>query len=116
MELDLILYWKTGNYRKVNLLNLKMPYVPDDLFFLLSQNTVLFKICFKSLVYSKQNAVVLRFEIFSDIKLSVAPVFTTLILLGFFQIIKIYHCCSFTFTNFFLFLTDTNGNALELVE
>ena len=111
MELDLILYWKTGNYRKVNLLNLKMPYVPDDLFFLLSQNTVLFKICFKSLVYSKQNAVVLRFEIFSDIKLSVTPVFTVWILLLFFQVIKIRQCFGFPFTIFFFFLMATNALA-----
>ena len=58
-------------------------------FFFLSQKTVLFKIYFKSLVYSKQNAVVLKFEIVSDIKPSVTPVFTALILLLFFQIIKI---------------------------
>ena len=57
-------------------------------FFLLSQKTVLLKIFFKSLVYSKQNAVVLKFEIVSDIKPSVTPVFTALILLLFFKLSK----------------------------
>ena len=84
-------------------------------FFLLSQKRVLFKIYFKSLVYSKQNAVVLRFEIVSDIKLSVTPVFTALMLLLFFQIIQIHQCCGFTFTNFFLFLLATNALAASWV-
>ena len=57
-------------------------------FFLLLQKTVLLKIFFKSLVYSKQNAVVLKFEIVSDIKPSVTPVFTALILLLFFKLSK----------------------------
>ena len=62
---------------------------------------VLFKIYFKSLI--------LRFEIFSGKTLSVTPVFTTLILLFLFQIIKIRQCCGFTFTNFFCFLLATNA-------
>ena len=62
--------------------------MPDDLIFLLSQKTVLFKIYFKSLVYSKQNAAVLRFEIVSDIKLSVIPVFYCLDLVAFFRLSK----------------------------
>ena len=49
---------------------------------------ILFKIYFKSLVFSKQNAVVLRFDIVSDKSFSVTPVFTALILLPLFQIIK----------------------------
>ena len=88
--------------------------MPDDLFFLLSQKTVLFKIYFKSLIYSKQNAVVLRFEIVSDIKLSVTPVFTVLILLLFFQVIKIRQCRGFTFTIFSFFLRPPMP--LQLIE
>ena len=85
MGLDLILYWKICNYWKIILLNLKMSLCAWWPIFLLSQKTVLFKIHFKSLVYSKQNVVVLRFEIVSGIKLSVKPIFTTLILLLFFK-------------------------------
>ena len=105
MGLDLILYWKTHNYQKVILLNLKMSLCAWWPIFLL---LVLFKIYFKSLI--------LRFEIFSGKTLSVIPVFTTLILLLLFQIIKIRQCCGFTFTNFFCFLTATNaltGNFFE---
>ena len=64
----------------------------------------IFKIYFKSLVFSKQNAVVLRFDIVSDKSFSVTPVFTTLILLPLFQIIKTPQCCGFPFTNFLFFL------------
>ena len=96
--LDLILYWKTHNYQKVILLNLKMLWCAWWPIFLL---LVLFKIYFKSLF--------LRFEIFSGKTLSVIPVFTTLILLLLFQIIQIRQCCGFTFTNFFNFLTATNA-------
>ena len=103
--LDLILYWKTCNYWKVNLLNLKMSLCAWWPIFLLSQKTVLIKIYFRSLVYSKQNTVVMRFEFVSDIKLSLTLVFTALILLGFFQIIKICQCCGFTLTNVFPFFS-----------
>ena len=64
-------------------------------FFAIAKDIVLFKIYFKSLV--------LRFEIVSDKIFSVIPIFTALILLLLFQIIKIRHCCGFTFTNFFFF-------------
>ena len=64
-------------------------------FFAIAKDIVLFKIYFKSLV--------LRFEIVSDKVFSVIPIFTALILLLLFQIIKIRHCCGFTFTNFFFF-------------
>ena len=57
-------------------------------FFFYYHKRLLFKIYFKSLVYSKQNTVVLRFEIVSDIRLSVTPVFTALILLLFFKLSK----------------------------
>ena len=40
---------------------------------------------------------------------SVTPVFTALILLFLFQIIKKYQCCGFTYTNFFFLLTATNA-------
>ena len=88
MGLDLILYWKICNYWKIILLNLKMSLCAWWPIFLLSQKTVLFKICFKSWVYSKQNAAVLRFEIVSDIKLSVTPVFYCLDLVAFFKLSK----------------------------
>ena len=39
-------------------------------FFAVTKDTVLFKIYFKTLVISKKNAVVLSFEIVSNIKLS----------------------------------------------
>ena len=78
-------------------------------YFLPSQKTYYSKICFKSLIFSKQNAVVLRFEIVSDKSFSVTPVFTTLILLPLFQIIKTPQCCGFIFTNFLFFLMATNA-------
>ena len=46
---------------------------------------ILFKIYFKSLVFSKQNAVVLRFDIVSDKSFNVTPVFTALSLLPLFS-------------------------------
>ena len=88
MGLDLILNWKICNYRKIILLNLKMSLCAWWPIFLLSQKAVLFKIYFKSWVYSKQNAAVLRFEIVSDIKLSVIPVFYCLDLVAFFKLSK----------------------------
>ena len=93
MGLDLILYWKTHNYQKVILLNLKMSLCAWWPIFFAFTKDILFKIYFKSLI--------LRFEIFSGKTLSVIPVFTTLILLLLFQIIKIRQCCGFTFTNFY---------------
>ena len=100
MGLDLILYWKTHNCQKVILLNLKMSLCAWWPIFLL---LVLFKIYFKSLI--------LRFEIFSGKTLSVIPVFTALILLLLFQIIKIRQCCGFNFTILFFFLMATNALA-----
>ena len=61
----------------------------------------IFKIYFKSLVFSKQNAVVLRFDIVSDKSFSVTPVFTALILLPLFQIIKTPQCCGFLLIFYF---------------
>ena len=77
-------------------------------YFFANTKDILFKIYFKSLVFSKQNAVVLRFDIVSDKSFSVTPVFTTLILLPLFLIIKTPQCCGFTFINFFFFLLATN--------
>ena len=101
MRLDLTLYWKMHNYWKVILLNLKMSLCAWWPIFFAFTKDILFKIYFKSLI--------LRFEIFSGKTLSVIPVFTALILLLLFQIIKIRQCCGFTFTNFFCFLTATNA-------
>ena len=62
----------------------------------------IFKICLKSIVFPKYNAV-------KWLKtLNVTPSFTALILLLLFQFIKICLCYGFTFTNFFFFLTATN--------
>ena len=77
--IDLHLSWKPHIYLNTILLNLKMFLCVDDLFFLfflfflsaITKDIVLFKTYFKSSIYSKQNTVVLRFEIVSDIKLSV---------------------------------------------
>ena len=103
MGLDLILYWKRHNYRKVILLIWKCLYVLDDLFFFfffaITKDMVLFKIYFKSLV--------LGFEIFRDKTFSVIPVF--------YRIIKIRQCCGFIFTNFFCFLTAINAFATSWV-
>ena len=42
MGLDLILYWKTRNYWKVNLLNLKMSLCADDLiFFAITKDSII---------------------------------------------------------------------------
>ena len=71
------------------------------IFFVIIKGIVLFKTYFKSLV--------LRFEIFRDKTFSLIPIFTTLILLLLFQIIKIHQCCGFTFTNFLCFLMATNA-------
>ena len=64
----------------------------------------IFKIYFKSLVFSKQNAVVLRFDIVSDKSFSVTPVFTALILLPLFQIIKTPQWRGFTLLILMFFL------------
>ena len=72
MGLDLILYWKTRNYQKIIFLNLKVLLCAWwPIFFAIIKDIALFKIYFKSLVFSKQKAVVLRFEIVGDIKFSV---------------------------------------------
>ena len=42
-----------------------------NFFFAVTKDMLLFKIYFKSLIFSKQNTVVLRFEIVSDLQLSV---------------------------------------------
>ena len=78
-------------------------------YFFANTKDILFKIYFKSLVFSKQNAVVLRFDIVSDKSFSVTPVFTALILLPLFQIIKTPQCCGFTFTNFLFFVMATKA-------
>ena len=71
MELYLILYWKTLNYRSfvAEFENVFMCLI--TYFFTIIEDIVLLKIYFESLVFSKQNAVVLRFEIVTGIKLSV---------------------------------------------
>ena len=57
-------------------------------YFFTIKKDMLFKIYFKSLVFSKQNAVVLRFDIVSDKSFSVTPVFTALILFLVFKLSK----------------------------
>ena len=69
----------------------------------------IFKICFKSLVFPKYNAVILRFEIVSDLKLwmkhQVLPPWSCCF---FFNLSKYVYVMNFPFTNFFFFLTATN--------
>ena len=68
----------------------------------------IFKIYFKSLVFSKQNAVVLRFDIVSDKSFSVTPVFTTLMLLLFFKLSRHLNVVVLLLLIFF-FLMATNA-------
>ena len=65
MGLDLILYWKSVNAERFfgEFENVFMCLMA---FFLLLKKAVLCKVYFKSLVFLKQNAVVLRFKIVSD--------------------------------------------------
>ena len=101
-RVNLILYWKMYNYLKFILLNLKISLCAWWLIlFAITKDKVLFKIYFKSLIP--------RFEIFGGKTLNVIPVFTTLIFLLLFQIIKICQSCGFTFANFFCFLTAINA-------
>ena len=75
----------------------------------ITRDTVLFKIYFKSLVFSKQHGSSEIWDCQWHKTFSVTPVFTALILLLLFQIIKIPQCFVLTFTNFFFFLIATNA-------
>ena len=68
MGLDIILYRNTHNYQKVYFAEFQKFYVLDDLFFAITKDIVLFKTYFQSLIFSKRNAAVLRFEIANNIK------------------------------------------------
>ena len=74
-------------------------YALDDLFLCYHKRSRSIQNLFQSLVFST-----LMWHKTS----SVIPAFNVLILLLFFQIIKVRQCCGFTFTNFLLFLTVTN--------
>ena len=68
----------------------------------------IFKICFKSLVFPKYNAVILRFEIVSDLNFECNTKFYRLDLVASFSIYQNMSVMNFPFTNFFFFLTATN--------
>ena len=70
----------------------------------ITKDTVLFKIYFKSLVFSKQHGSSEIWDCQWHKTFSVTPVFTALILLLLFQIIKVGQCCGFPSTNFSFFL------------
>ena len=113
MVLDLILCCKMHNYRKVILLNLKMFLFAWWPFFCCHKRHSIIQNYFKSLVFSQQNAVILRFEIIRDIKLSVWHKFSPpWCFCLFFQIFQIDQFCGFTLTNFF---TATNAVATSWV-
>ena len=104
-------------------------YVLDDLFFLpfflfsfffffffaIIKDIVLFKIYFKSSIFSKQHSSSEIWDCQWHKPFSVTLDFTALILLFLFQIIKKYQCRGFTFTNFFFLLTTTNALAISWV-
>ena len=107
--LDLILCWEMRNYRRVILLNLKMFLCASWPIFLLSQKTHYYSKLFQKLSVFKTECS--NSEIWNcqwHKTCSIIQVFTTLIFLLIFQIIKIGQCCGFTLFNFFFFLTATN--------
>ena len=80
-------------------------------FFAITKDTVLFKIYLKSLVFSEQNAVVLSFEIVSDIKAQYNTSFYRLDLVPSFSNYQNMSMLWFHFYYFFRFLTATNALA-----
>ena len=114
--IDLILYWKSHNYQNGILLNLKMFYVLDDLFFFFcnhKRHSIIQNLFQKLNIFKTE-------RISSEIwdrqwhkPFSVMPVFIALILLLLFQIIKKCQCCGFT--NFFFLFTATNALATSWV-
>ena len=82
-------------------------------FFAITKDLVVFKIYLKSLVFSKLNAVALRFDIVmtQNGKECNTSLYCLDLAAFFLQIIKVHQCCGFTFTNFLFFLTVTNALA-----
>ena len=104
MGLDLILYWKTCNCRKVILLNLKMLFCACDVFFCYHKRHIIIQNLFLKLSIFRteyRNSEIWDCQWHKSF--SGTPVFTALILLLLFQIIKKHQCCGFIFTNFFFF-------------
>ena len=103
MGLDLILYWKRQNYRKVILLNLKMSLCAWwPIFFCFHKRY------FIQNLFQKLNSEIWDFQ-WQNFECNSNTSFYRLDLAASFQIIKIGQCCGFTFTNFFCFLTATNA-------
>ena len=97
------------NYQKVILLNLKMfLFVWWPIFFAIMKDSITQNL-FKSLIFSKQHSSSEIWDCQWHKTFNVTPVFTALILLLLFQIIKICQCCGFIFRNFFFFLMATNA-------
>ena len=114
MGLDLILYWKTRNYWKVNLLNLKMSLCSDDLiFFAITKDSIIQNLFQKlSIFKTERNS--------SEIwdcqwhKTFCTNSFYSLDLVAFFSNYQNMSMLWFHL-NFFLFLTVTNALAASWV-
>ena len=112
MRLDLILYWKMRNYQKVILLNLIMLLWWPIFFYHKKHSKNLFQ---KLSIFKTESSSSEIWDCQWHKIFSLTPVFTALILLPLFQIIKILKCCGFTFTNFFFILMATNAFATSWV-
>ena len=84
-------------------------------FFAITRDIVLFKIYFKSSVFSKQKAVVLRFEVVSDMKLSVWSFLLPWSCCFFLKLSKHINVAVLLLLFFFFFLTATNVLATSSV-
>ena len=116
MGLDLILYWKTRNYWKVILLNLKMLFCAWwPIFLLFKKDSIIQNLFPKLSIFKTESSSSEIWDCQWHKIFSLTPVFTALILLPLFQIIKILKCCGFTFTNFFFILMATNAFATSWV-
>ena len=108
MRLDLILYWKMRNYQKVILLNLIMLLWWPIFFYHKKHSKNLFQ---KLSIFKTESSSSEIWDCQWHIIFSLTSVFTALILLLLFQIIKIRQCCGFNFTILFFFLMATNALA-----
>ena len=94
----------------------KCLYMLDDLFFCYHKRHSIIQNLFQTLsIFKAERSSSEIWDCEWHKTFSVTPVFTALILLLLFQIIKIRQCCDFTFTNFFFFLTATNALATSWV-
>ena len=90
MGLDLILYWKTHNYWKVILLNLKMLFCAWwPIFLLFKKDSIIQNLFPKLSIFKTESSSSEIWDCQWHIIFSLTSVFTALILLLLFQIIKI---------------------------